>query len=164
MWCRRAEPVPEPEQPSPFAIIGAVIGGIALLNIIKWQAGGGRARFAAMVASRRAMKAKELYLAHCDVALANPSLSGPDAGALDLAGGRLGGSKEAFERYEWYVARLIYTLDECLRINPDGQWEEVAKTQLGSHRAYLASDYYMKQGYLSHYSPRMRTLIKQQRN
>jgi hypothetical protein len=160
MWIRR----PEPEKPSPFAIIGAVMGGIALLNIVKWQAGGGRARFQATVGSRRATKAKELYLAQCDVALANPTLSSPDEDTLDFAASRLAGSKDAFERYEWYVARLIYVLDECLRLNPDGEWEAVAKTQLGSHRAYLASDYYMKQGYLSHYSQRMRALIKQQRN
>jgi hypothetical protein len=149
---------------SPLAIIGAVFVGIAIVNIIKWQVAGGRERFAAMVTNRRAVKAKELYLAHCDVALANPSLSGPDADTLDFASGRLAGSKDAFERYEWYVARLIYTLDECLRLDPEGQWEAVAKTQLRSHRVYLASDYYMKQGYLSHYSICMRTLINQQRN
>jgi hypothetical protein len=152
------------EKPSPFAIIGAVMGGIALISIVKWQVAGGREKFMAIAGSRRATKAKDLYLAQCDVALANPALSGPDPDVIDLAGGRLGGSKEAFERYEWYVARLIYTLDECLRLDPEGQWEDVAKTQLGSHRTYLASDYYMKQGYLAHYSPRMRTLIKQQRN
>jgi hypothetical protein len=149
---------------SPLAIVGAVFTGIAIVNIIKWQAAGGRERFQAMVSGRRATKAKEFYLAQCDVALANPSLSSPDEDTLDFASGRLAGSKDAFERYEWYVARLIYTLDECLRLNPEGQWESVAKTQLRSHRVYLASDYYMKQGYLSHYSPCMRTLINQQRN
>ena len=159
MWPTRPEP-----RPSPFAIIGAIMGGIALLKIVGWQVAGGRERFMAVAAGRRATKAKELYLAHCDVAMANPSLSSPDADTLDFPAGRLGGSKDAFERYEWYVARLIYTLDECLRLDPEGQWEAVAKTQLGSHRTYLASDYYMKQDYISHYSPRMRTLIKQQRN
>jgi hypothetical protein len=149
---------------SPFAIIAAVFAGIAVMKTIGWNVAGGRERFAAMVTNRRAVKAKELYLAHCDVALANPSLSGPEPDAFDFASGRLGGSKDAFERYEWYVARLIYTLDECLRLDPEGQWESVAKTQLRSHRVYLASDYYMKQGYLSHYSPCMRTLINQQRN
>jgi hypothetical protein len=148
---------------SPLAIIGAVFVGIAIVNIIKWQAAGGRERFAAMVSNRRAVKAKELYLAQCDVALANPSLSGPEADAFDFVSGRLAGSKDAFERYEWYVARLIYTLDECLRLDPEGQWEAVAKTQLRSHRSYLASDYYGGQGYLPHYSPHMGALIRQQR-
>ena len=152
------------EHRSPFAIIGAVMGGIALLNIVKWQAGGGREKFMAIAGSRRATKAKELYLAQCDVAMANPLLSNPDDDTLDFTSGRLAGSKEGFERYEWYVARLIYVLDECLRLNPDGEWEAVARTQLASHRGYLASDYFMKQGYLSHYSPRMRALIKEQRN
>jgi len=160
MWLRR----PEPEMPSPFAVIGAIMGGIALIKIIKWQLAGGRERFMTVAAGRRSTKAKELYLAQCDVALANPALSNPDADTLDFAAGRMGGSRDGFERYEWYVARLIYTLDECLRLDPDGQWEAVTKTQLGSHRAYLASDYYIKQDYLSNYSPRMRALIKQQRS
>ena len=154
----------ERQRRSPLAVIGAVFAGVAILRTLGWNVAGGRERFQAMVSGRRTTRAKELYLAQCDVALANPSLSSPDADTLDFAAGRLAGSKDAFERYEWYVARLIYTLDECLTLDPNGQWEAVAKTQLGSHRAYLASDYYMKQDYLSHYSPRMRTLIKQQRS
>jgi hypothetical protein len=62
------------------------------------------------------------------------------------------------------VTRLLYTLDECLRLVPDGEWEAVAKAQLGAHRAYLCSDYYNKQGYAAHYSLRMGMLVCQQRN
>ena len=72
------------------------------------------------------------------------------------------GEAELFERYEWYVARLIYTLDECLALAPIPQWYAVAKTQLANHKKYFASDYYKKQDYLSHYSLRMRMLIEQQ--
>ena len=151
------------DQHSPFAIMGAVVGGIAVLKMIGWNAAGGRERFRAMILSRRATRAKELYLAQCDVALANPSLSGPDEDTLDFESGKLAGSKEALERYEWYVARLISTLDECLRLCPNGPWESVTRTQLGAHRAYLSSDYFANKGYLSHYSSRMRALIKQQR-
>ncbi len=132
-----------PPFPLMVMAVGAACVGIA--NMFSW----------------RNAKAKELYLSHCDVALAHPRLSDPVE--LDMAAQTMGGSKQEFERYEWYVARLIYTLDECLRLCPDGQWEAVAKTQLGAHRAYLSSDYYYSQDYLSHYSPRMRTLIKQQR-
>jgi hypothetical protein len=124
----------------------AVTAGIAIANMFKW----------------RNAKAKELYLSHCDIALLHPRLSDPVE--LDMGALTVGGSKQEFERYEWYVARLVYTLDECLRLVPDGEWEAVAKTQLGAHRAYLCSDYYAKQGYCGHYSPRMRALICQQRN
>jgi hypothetical protein len=110
---------------------------------------------------RRHAKATELYLSQCDVALAHPRLSDPVE--LDMTAQTMGGSKQEFERYEWFVARLIYTLDECLRLSPDAEWEAVTKTQLGAHRAYLCSDYYTGQDYLSHYSPRIRALIKQQR-
>ncbi len=132
----------------PLALMAllAATAAIAIANMFKW----------------RNAKAKELYLSHCDIALAHPRLSDPSE--LDMPAQTMGGSKMEFERYEWYVARLVYTLDECLRLVPDGEWDSVAKTQLGAHRAYFGSDYYAKQGYAAHYSPRMRTLICQQRN
>lgn len=132
--------------PLGLMVLAVATAGIAIANMFKW----------------RNAKAKEMYLSQCDVALAHPRLSDPVE--LDMAAGTMGGSKQEFERYEWYVARLIYTLDECLRLVPDGEWEAVAKTQIGGHRAYLCSDYYAKQGYAAHYSPRMRSLLCQQRN
>ena len=103
------------------------------------------------------------YLSQCDAALANPQFSNPELGSLDLHGRTFDGEKKQFERYEWYVARLVYTLDAAMRLAPFQQWMDVAKTQLANHRHYFASDYYAKAGYLSHYSPRMRRLIQQQR-
>lgn len=130
-----------PPLPIMVMAIGAAAVGIA--NMFCW----------------RNAKAKELYLAQCDVALAHPRLSDPVD--LDMGAQTMGGSKQEFERYEWYVARLVYTLDECLRLAPDGQWDAVAKTQLGAHREYFNSDYYARQDYLQHYSPRMRMMIVQ---
>lgn len=152
----------QPKPRSPFVAMAMVMAGIGIARMLSGAKGGGT--FRAIIASRRATKAKELYLAQCDVALANPSLSAPEPDTLDCEARRLAGSKDAFERYEWYVARLIYTLDECLRLNPEGQWEAVARTQLGSHKAYLSSDYYAKQGYIRHYSPRLQSLIEQRRH
>lgn len=128
-------------------VLAAVAGiGVGISSLFKW----------------RHAKAKQLYLSQCDVALLHPRLSDP--AELDMNALTLGGSKQEFERYEWYVARLVYTLDECLRLAPDGEWHAVAKTQLGAHRNYLCSDYYAKQGYAAHYSSRMRALLCQQRN
>jgi hypothetical protein len=130
-----------PPLPIMVMAIGAAAVGIA--NMFSW----------------RNAKAKELYLAQCDVALAHPRLSDPVD--LDMGAQTMGGSKQEFERYEWYVARLVYTLDECLRLCPDAQWDAVAKTQLGAHREYFNSDHYARQDYLQHYSPRMRMMIVQ---
>jgi hypothetical protein len=134
-------------QPPLPMMIAAFIGiGGAVLTMLAW----------------RGEKAKKLYLSHCDVALANPRFSSPELGKLDLREKTFDGEAELFERYEWYVARLVYTLDECLALAPIPQWYAVAKTQLANHKKYFASDYYKKQDYLSHYSLRMRMLIEQQ--
>jgi hypothetical protein len=103
------------------------------------------------------------YLSQCDVALANPQFANPDLGKLDLRAKTFDGEAKEFERYEWYVARLVYTLDAAMRQAPFQQWKQVAKTQLADHKHYFASEYYAKQDYLRHYSGRMRKLIQQQR-
>jgi len=102
------------------------------------------------------------YLSHCDVALREPQFSNPELGKLDMRGRTFDGDKREFERYEWYVARLVYSLDAAMRIAPFQRWGAVARTQLAVHKQYFASDYYAKQDYLKHYSPQMRRLIRKQ--
>ena len=113
--------------------------------------------------AHRTYWAATLYAGQCDVALANPNFSNPDLGKLDLRDKTFDGEKTQFERYEWYVARLVYVLDGAMRLAPFQQWRAVARTQLANHKHYLASEYYAKQDYLKHYSGRMRRLIQQQR-
>ncbi len=113
--------------------------------------------------AHRTYWAAMLYAGQCDVALANPNFSNPDLGKLDLRDRTFDGEKTQFERYEWYVARLVYVLDGAMRLAPFQQWRAVARTQLANHKHYLASEYYAKQDYLKHYSGRMRRLIQQQR-
>ena len=103
------------------------------------------------------------YLGHCDVALREPQFSNPELGKLDLRDRTFNGEKTEFERYEWYVARLVYSLDAAMRIAPFQSWGAVARTQLANHKQYFASDYYAQQNYLKHYSPPMRRLIRKQR-
>ena len=110
---------------------------------------------------RRSLAAKQLYLGQCDAALRYPQFANPE-GRLDLRAKTLDGDKTAFEQYEWFVARLVYVLDECLMQTPNARWRAVADTQLGVHRQYFGSDYYRKQDYLPHYSSRLRALIRDQ--
>ena len=116
-----------------------------------------------MVTGNRTHYAIMHYLGQCDAAMREPQFSNPELGKLDLHDRTFNGEKAQFERYEWYVARLVYTLDAVMRLAPWQQWGAVAKTQLANHAHYFASDYYARQNYLEHYSQRMRRLIRQQR-
>jgi hypothetical protein len=116
-----------------------------------------------LIAANRTHYAALHYLGQCDVAMREPRFSNPELGKLDLRDHSFDGEKDQFERYEWYVARLVYALDAAMRLAPWQQWGAVAKTQLANHRHYFASDYYAKQDYLRHYSTRMRRLIREQR-
>jgi hypothetical protein len=113
------------------------------------------------LARMRSATAKSLYLSQCDAALKYPQLANPE-GQLDLRAKTVAGDKTAFEQYEWYVARLVYVLDECMMLSKTPRWRAVADTQLGVHKHYFGSEYYKKQDYLPHYSQRMRRLIAQQ--
>lgn len=140
MW----RPVARVEPPMPLMAAAFAALSVGVLNMLSW----------------REAKAKELYLGHCDVALAHPKFSNPDLATLDLRARTVDGSKESFEQYEWYVARLVYTLDECLKLAPVRHWYKTAETQLANHKRYFSSDYYLNQAYLPHYSKRMQMLIR----
>jgi hypothetical protein len=129
---------------SASALVAAILG---LMTIM-----GSRTYFAALN-----------YLNHCDAAMRDPQFASPELGKLDLRAHTFDGDKVQFERYEWYVARLVYALDAAMRLAPWQQWANVAKTQLANHKHYFSSDYYARQNYLGHYSGRMRRLIRQQR-
>jgi hypothetical protein len=131
-----------------FASISALVAAVLTMTLI---------------AANRTHYAVMHYLGQCDVALREPQFSNPELGKLDLRDRTFDGEKVQFERYEWYVARLVYVLDAAMRLAPWQQWGAVAKTQLANHKHYFASDYYAKQDYLTHYSGRMRRLIQQQR-
>lgn len=103
------------------------------------------------------------YLGQCDVAMHEPRFANPELGKLDLGAKTFDGKTKEFERYEWYVARLVHALDAAMRMAPWQQWGAVTKTQLANHQDYFASDYYARRNYLAHYSPRMRRLIAKQR-
>jgi hypothetical protein len=116
-----------------------------------------------LIVSNRTHYAAMHYTGQCDAAMREPRFSNPELGKIDMRDRTFDGEKIQFERYEWYVARLVYVLDAAMRLAPWQQWTQVAKTQLANHRHYFASDYYAKQDYLKHYSGRMRRLIQQQR-
>jgi hypothetical protein len=116
-----------------------------------------------LIAANRTHYAVMHYLGQCNVALNEPKFSNPELAKLNLRDRTFDGEKTEFERYEWYVARLVYALDAAMRLAPWQQWGRVAKTQLANHKQYFASDYYAKQDYLKHYSGRMRRLIQEQR-
>jgi len=131
-----------------FASISALVAVVMTLL----QMHGNRTHYAA-----------QHYIGQCDAALAEPQFSNPELGKLNLKDRTFDGETREFERYEWYVARLIYALDAAMRLAPFQQWGAVAKTQLANHKQYFASEYYAKQDYLKHYSARMRRLIQKQR-
>ena len=131
-----------------FASVSALLAVVLTLT----QMHGNRTHYAAIH-----------YLGQCDAAMREPQFANPELGKLDLRDRTFDGEKVQFERYEWYVARLVYTLDAVMRLAPWQQWGAVAKTQLANHAHYFASDYYARQNYLEHYSLRMRRLIREQR-
>jgi hypothetical protein len=132
-----------------FASISALVAAVLTMTLI---------------AANRTHYAVMHYLGQCNIALNEPKFSNPELAKLDLRDRTFDGEKTEFERYEWYVARLVYALDAAMRLAPWQQWGEVARTQLANHKHYFASDYYAKQDYLKHYSGRMRRLIQQQRS
>jgi len=108
-----------------FASISALVAAVLTMTLI---------------AANRTHYAVMHYLGQCNIALNEPKFSNPELGKLDLRDRTFDGEKIEFERYEWYVARLVYALDAAMRLAPWQQWGEVARTQLANHKHYFASD------------------------
>jgi hypothetical protein len=134
-----------------------------------WFVLDGLAAVSVLIAAFFAILAMMIYRTHnsvrddlgqCEVAmreLANPELS-----KLNLGNKIFADEKRQFGRYEWDRVQLVYGPDAAMRLVPCRQWGALVKTQLANHRDYLAPDYYARQTYLAHYSPRMRRLILNQ--
>ena len=97
------------------------------------------------------------------MALANPQFSNPELGKLDLRSKTFDGEAKQFERYEWYVARLVYVLDAAMRLAPHPAMAAGREDAARQSQALFRERYYAKQDYLKHYSVRMRKMIQQQR-
>ena len=61
----------------------------------------------AQMHSNRTHYAVTHYLGQCDVAMREPQFSNPELGKLDVRDHTFDGDKREFERYEWFVARLV---------------------------------------------------------
>ena len=62
-----------------------------------------------------------------------------------------------FEKYEWFVSRMLYAAEEVLALtNDDRNWNGVIETQIGFHSPYLCG-----QGneYNSHYSAGVQKML-----
>ena len=62
-----------------------------------------------------------------------------------------------YEKYEWFVSRMLYAGEEVLALtNDDRNWKGVIETQIGFHSAYLCG---RGNQYNSHYSSDVQTML-----
>ncbi len=75
--------------------------------------------------------------------MANPDLKG-----LDMENLTLGGSKEEFERYEWFISFMLWSFEEVFHLSSDPSWSNTIRSSLRTHAEYLKSEYVNTSGYL----------------
>ncbi|MES2443678.1 MAG: hypothetical protein V4574_12675 [Pseudomonadota bacterium] len=67
---------------------------------------------------------------------------------------------DAFEKYEWFVSRMLYAAEEVLILAPENpNWRVVIKDQIRFHGNYLKTQGRL---YIPGYSPAVRELIKEE--
>lgn len=97
---------------------------------------------------QRETVAKTTYREYLQLCIAKP----------DLAAGRVMKASIKWEEYAWFVATLLWACEEIVEYaRGNAAWMRTVRTQLGYHRAYLASDEFQKK--LDLYTPRVRKLI-----
>jgi hypothetical protein len=95
--------------------------------------------------------AKSLYLEYLRLAVEYPKLAAPDSRDHQLIGDN---------RYRWFVAFLLNCCDEIISsLERSDEWEDVIRSDLKNHSAYLQSDYFLvEDGGWCLYSRRLKNL------
>jgi len=97
--------------------------------------------------SQREATAKDIYRDYLKLAFQNPEVAEPRKGdAL----------RE--ERYRWFVAFMLTSCDEIVRIRPGKDWRKAIFKDLESHLDYLRSDLFIEDGGWPLYSPELKRI------
>nr|WP_295662624.1 hypothetical protein [Polymorphobacter sp.] len=119
----------------------AIVAALAFLSTI----------FAKYFENRRdrEVSARAAWEKYLEMAFENPAL----ARAVDVES-----DADQYERYEWFVSRMLYAAEEVLLLAPtDPYWDSAIKSQVGYHSEYLSG---VGEKYCKHYSARLQKLIK----
>jgi len=79
--------------------------------------------------------AKDIYRDYLKLAFDHPEI------ASDFDKDELLHNKEKYEKYQWFVAFLLTSCDEIVRISPDDTWRRAILKDLEPHVWYLNSDF-----------------------
>jgi hypothetical protein len=108
-------------------------------------------------ANRRAREANAhaLWSDYLKIAFEHPAFADPTKGLaqFDYENQTINGSKELFQRYEWFTDFALDSSEEVWAINRDKErWDRSVRDQIRLHRDYLKSEHYRGEGYLLQHS------------
>ena len=96
----------------------------------------------------REISARAAWEKYLEMAFANPMLSLADTTKF---------TPLEFEKYEWFVSRMLYAAEEVLTLtNDDRNWNGVIETQIEFHSCYLNGQ---GKEYNSHYSTAVQRML-----
>lgn len=103
--------------------------------------------------SQKTATAMSLYQDYLDLCLQYPAMAKPEAYEQILQ------KDETFERYTWFVTRLLFSAEKILEITHEPKWEKSISTQLKYHMEYLSSDAFLEHDSLLHYHPELSEMV-----
>lgn len=126
-----------PDQISAFAAL--VTTGIALVAaLFAWR------QIISSTRAQREATAKAAYATYLEMAYERPDFAAPDydgaiSSRIDFTRRTFDGSLLDFERYEWFVHRLLSACDEVLAVAKLSDWHETVRGVVAFHGAYFCS-------------------------
>ena len=124
-----------------LATVAAAIIALLATGIAVWALLSGRN-------SQREATAKDIYRDYLKLAFEHP----------EIAVARRADSVQE-EKYQWFVAFLLTSCDEIVRILPrDKTWRKGIRIDLKPHLAYLKSDAFKDDGGWDLYSPKLKMI------
>ena len=126
-----------------FATLAAVsAAGAFVYSVFK---GAGEAR------RSREISARAAWEAYLEMAFENPGLARAKFDPRNA---------DAFEKYEWFVSRMLYAAEEVLILAYQSKpWHAAIRAQIEYHADYLRKK---GQNYICHYSPELQQLMSRE--
>lgn len=113
--------------------------------------------------AERQANAHELWRDYLRLAFDNPKFADPgfNLAKFDYEDLTIDGSRELFQKYEWFIDAVLDACEEILEVLPSKEWQATVRIQLRLHRDYLQSPYFLNSGYLVQYTPKFRAFMEE---
>lgn len=135
------------------------LSNVALLGVTAAVSAFGVYQFIATTKFNRDQAAKAIHADYIRLAMEKPTFANPSIVDVDYGSRTFAGSREEFEKYEWFVSFMVLSFEEIFHLSKTPTWENTIRSNLSFHSAYFSSPHFRESGYIENIDPALREML-----